>query len=98
MRTAPEITLTVEELEVLVKLARSGRTSMRLVQRAQIVLLASTGMLNKDIAIELGVGRVQVGRWRERYAESRLSGIEQDLPRGAPPCEVDAAQLAELTT
>ena len=36
---------------------------------------------------------MQVARWRERYAASRgLQGIEQDLPRGAPPVKVDVAQ------
>ena len=98
MRTALGIALTPEEREVLVKLTRSGRTSVRLALRAQMVLLASTGMQNKDIAMELGVGRVQVALWRERYAESRLSGIEQDMPRGAPPRKVDAARLVDLTT
>jgi transposase len=49
-----------------------------------MVLLAAEGMRNKDIALKLGVGRMQVGRWRDRYAQSRLSGIERDLPRGAP--------------
>ena len=44
------------------------------------------------------LGRVQVSRWRERYAESRLAGIEHDLPRGAPPVTVDVARLVELTT
>jgi len=39
-----------------------------------------------------------VSRWRERYAQSRLSGIERDLPRGAPPAKVDVARLVELTT
>jgi transposase len=62
------------------------------------VLLAADGMQNKDIAEQLGVGRVQVSRWRERYARSRLAGIERDLPRGAPPVKVDAARLVELTT
>ena len=45
-----------------------------------------------------GVGRVQVSRWRERYAQSGLAGIERDLPRGAPPVKVDIARLVELTT
>ena len=63
-----------------------------------IVLLAAQGLQNKDIAEQLGVGRVQVARWRERYAESRLAGIERDLPRGAPPVKVDVARLVELTT
>lgn len=44
------------------------------------------------------MGRVQVSRWRERYAQSRLAGIERDLPRGAPPVKVNAARLVELTT
>lgn len=98
MRVAPEIVLTDEEHAELTKLERSRLTSVRLAQRARIVLLAATGMQNKDIAQQLGVGRVQVGRWRERYAEARLAGIERDLPRGAPPAKVDVARLVELTT
>ena len=98
MRVAPEINLTREERETLMKLTRSGLTSVRLAQRARIVLLASTGMRNQDIAAKLNMGRVQAGRWRERYAESRLAGIERDLPRGAPARKVDAARLAMLTT
>mgnify|MGYP000222725192 CR=1 FL=1 len=62
------------------------------------MLLAAQGMQNKDIADALGVGRVQVGRWRDRYAQAGLPGIERDLPRGAPPVKVDAARLVELTT
>lgn len=98
MRIAPEINLTPEEREALMKLTRSGLTSVRLAQRARIVLLASMGMRNQDIAAKLDVGRVQAGRWRERYAELRLAGIERDLPRGAPARKVDAARLAALTT
>jgi transposase len=67
-------------------------------QRAQIVLLAANGMQNREIAEEMGVGRIQVARWRGRYAEMRLAGIERDLPRGAPPKKVDIARLVELTT
>ena len=98
VRVAPEIVLTDEERAELTRLARSKLTSVRLVQRARIVLLAAEAMQNKDIAEQVGVGRVQVSRWRERYAQSRLAGIERDLPRGAPPVKVDAARLVELTT
>lgn len=98
MRVAPEIVLTDEERAELTRLVRSRLTSVRLAQRARIVLLAADGMQSKDIAEQLGVGRVQVSRWRERYAQSRLAGIECDLPRGAPPVKVDAARLVELTT
>jgi transposase len=98
MRVAPTITLTEEERLELTELVRSKRTSVRLAQRARIVLLADKGKQTIVIAAELGIGRVQVARWRERYAESGLAGIEQDLPRGAPPVKVDVTRLVELTT
>jgi transposase len=98
MRVAPEIILTDDERAELAKLVRSKLSSVRLAQRARIVLLAADGLQNKVIAQQLDVGRVQVSRWRERYAQTRLSGIERDLPRGAPPAKVDVARLVELTT
>ena len=98
MRVATEIDLTNEERVELMKLVRSRLTSVRLEQRAGIVLLAADGFQNKDIAKMLAVGRVQVSRWRQRYQQYRLAGIERDLPRGAPPMTVDVARLVELTT
>ena len=98
MRVAPEMVLTDKERAELARLVRSKLTSVRLVQRARIVLLAAGGTQNKDIAAQLDVGRVQVARWRERYARLRLAGIERDLPRGAPPVKVDIARLVALTT
>src|SRR4030081_1169160 len=98
LRVAPAIVLTDEQESELTRLARSKRTSVRLAQRARIVLLAAQGLQNKDIAEQLGIGRVQVARWRERYLEVGLQGIERDLPRGAPPVKVDVAKLVELTT
>lgn len=98
MRVAPEIELTPEEQAELTKLAHSKVSSVRLAQRARIVLLAAEGLQNKTIAERLNIGRVQVGRWRARYAKLRLTGIERDLPRGAPPAKVDVARLVELTT
>ena len=63
MRVATEIDLTNEERVELMKLVRSRLTSVRLEQRAGIVLLAGDGFQNKDIAQMLAVGRVQVSRW-----------------------------------
>lgn len=98
MRVAPEIVLSDEQREVLDELIRSKRTSVRLALRARIVLLAAFGLPNNDIALTLEVGRIQVSRWRQRYLESGLEGIERDLPRGAPPVKMDVARLVELTT
>ena len=98
MRVAPEIVLTEDERAELTQLSVSRLTSVRLSQRAHIVLLAADGMQNQEIAERLKVGRIQVARWRGRYAQKRLAGIERDLPRGAPPKKVDVARLVELTT
>jgi transposase len=98
MRVAPEIVLTEEERVELTKLSKSRLTSVRLAERARMILLAADGMQNQEIGEQLGVGRIQVARWRGRYAQLRLAGIERDLPRGAPPAKVDVARLVELTT
>lgn len=98
MRVAPAIEPKSEEQSVLRKLARSKTTSVRLARRAQIILLAAEGLSNELIAERLGVGRVQVGRWRSRYAEGGLKAIERDLPRGGRPSKTDAAEIVRLTT
>lgn len=72
LRVAPTIELTDEQESELRKLSNSKLTSVRMAERAQIVLLAAQGLQNKEIAELLGVGRVQVARWRERYLESGL--------------------------
>ena len=66
MRIAPKIELTMEQEKQLTKLSRSNTTSVRLARRARIVLMAAAGHDNTQIAKQLGVGRVQVGRWRAR--------------------------------
>lgn len=98
MRSAPTITLSPEEEGKLTRLARSNTTSVRLARRARIVLMAAAGMTNQAIAAELGIGRVQVGRWRERYARQGLAGIERDLPRGGRKPKIDAAEIVRRTT
>lgn len=76
----------------------SKLTSVRLTVRARIVLLAEQARQSKDITTEPGIGKVRFSRWRERYAQSRLAGIERDLPRGAPPVTVEVTRLVALTT
>ena len=83
MRVALAISLTDEQERELTRLARSKRTSVRLAQRAQIVLLSAQGLQNKDLAEQLGIGRVQVARWRARYLESGLEGASSVTCRAA---------------
>jgi len=82
MRAACAITLTESEQRQLERWARGRQTPVRLAQRAQMVLLAAEGKQNKEIAAAIGVGRVTVARWRNRFARQRQAGIQKDAPRG----------------
>ena len=79
MRIAPVIELSVRQQEVLERLVRSSTVEQRLARRARIVLAASQGGLNRDLAEDLGVEVKTVGRWRRRWAaaQERLATAEE---------------------
>jgi transposase len=78
MRRAVWITLSKAERKTLRQWARSRSAAARLVTRAQIILLAAEGGENREIAEQLGVHRVTVAKWRQRFAAERLAGIEHE--------------------
>ena len=82
MRKAPVIEFSAEQEQQLRSWSRSRKCALRLVQRSKIVLLAAEGKTNNEISAALGIERTIVGRWRKRFAERGLPGIEKDLPRG----------------
>lgn len=81
MRRAVEIKLSESEREALERLKRGRRVAVRLAERAAIVLQAAKGLENKEIAALMGISRQKAGRWRDRYAQRGLAGIEKDAPR-----------------
>jgi transposase len=87
MRMAVGIRLTKRERRTLEQWSRGRLVPQRQVDRARMILLAADGWSNTDIAGELGVKPQTVGRWRNRFSEERLSGIEKDLPRSGRPRE-----------
>ncbi|NQT87617.1 helix-turn-helix domain-containing protein, partial [bacterium] len=89
MRTAPSIVLTEDERATLTRWSKGRSTPYRLVQRAKIVLMAAEDMRNQAIALALDTTPNTVGRWRRRFAEKRLAGIEKDAPRsGRRPTKI----------
>ena len=96
MRVAAEIALSAEEHRKLEKWASTRSTSVRLRERARIVLMASQGMTNKAIAAQLGVDANKVGRWRSRVAKEGMSSIEKERPRGANHGGKNSKKQAEL--
>ncbi len=85
MRRACQITLSDADRTLLGRWSRGRSTPARLVTRARVVLAASEGKENKDIASELNITRGSVARWRDRFAESGVAGLEKDAPRGGRP-------------
>ena len=85
MRVAQEIQLTPSQRVALQRWS-SGRTvAVRQAQRAKMILQAAEGRTNQEIAAALCVKAHTVGRWRKRFAEQGMDGIQKDLPRGGRP-------------
>jgi transposase len=101
MRVAPAIELTESETNILKTWSRAGKTPARLMRRAKIIVLAAQGERNEVIAEKLGIDSRLVSRWRRRFAEKRLAGIEKDYPRGGrkpSKREQATALIIETTT
>ena len=96
MRKAVAIKLSESERQCLEQLRRGRRVAVRLAERAAIVLLAADGLENRDIGAQLGVTRQKAGRWRSRYAERGLAGIEKDAPRPGRKPRIDEQRRAAV--
>ena len=96
MRRAVTIELTEAERLALVKWSRGKRTAARVVERTRIILLAADGLEKREIAKQLGVTQPTVGKWRKRFSQDRLAGIEKDLPRGGRKQSVRGRLEAEI--
>jgi len=69
---------------MLEAIARKYTSSYRDVIRAKIVLYAAQGLGNDEIARRLDTPRQVVSKWRKRFFEQGLAGLEE-LPRQGRP-------------
>ncbi len=80
------VTLTDEERERLDALTRKGTASVRMVRRAQTLLLAAEERTDAAIAAALRVGVSTVERTRRRCVEEGVEAALRERPRpGARP-------------
>lgn len=79
-----KIILTNEEREHLISLARKHTAPYRDVIRAQVILMATEGMENKEIGEKLNLPRKTVSKWRKRFFYEREKGLV-DRPRAGGP-------------
>jgi len=81
MRIAQAIVLTDEQRATLERWSRGRSTPVRLMERATMVLRASQGMRNEQIAQAVGTDSHTVARWRGRFLQTGLAGLGKDAPR-----------------
>ncbi len=87
--------LSSDERETLQRWVRRHTTSQALAMRCRIVLEASQGRANVDVAAEQGCHPTTVGRWRNRFAVRRVDGL-CDQPRPGPPRKITNEKVEEV--
>ena len=79
------LTLSPEQRVELEARARRYTLPYRDVVRAKIVLMAAAGLDNDEIAARLDTRREIVSKWRKRFFEQGLPGLEERPRGGRPP-------------
>ncbi len=83
-RPTNEVALSDDERETLERWARRPKSAQALALRCRIVLTCAEGLNNIEVAQRLGVSRMTVGKWRNRFIECRLEGLHDEPRPGAP--------------
>ncbi len=79
------LTLTADQQSELEARARKYTLPYRDVVRAKILLMAAAGFDNDEIADRLDTRREIVSKWRKRFFEQGLAGLEERPRGGRPP-------------
>lgn len=79
------IFLTQDEKRLLESDAHKYTSPYYRVVRAKIALYAAQGLRNDEIGSRLDLPRQIVSKWRKRFFEKRLAGLEDETRQGRPP-------------
>jgi transposase len=96
-RIAPAIVLDAETRSALIGWAHASSTPQAGALRSRIVLAAASGRSNQQIALDLKIPAVTVGKWRHCFAVRGLQGL-RDAPRSGRPPKHDAAVWQKVQT
>jgi transposase len=95
--TSPKLFLSASDQIELESWVRSRSIAHALAQRAQIILLLAQGDRPGLVAHRLGVSRPTVFKWRIRFQQQGLEGLE-DLPRPGQPRKLTAKKIKQILT
>src|SRR5882724_2754414 len=96
MRVAPPVLLTDDQERTLHQWARGRSLPARQVERARVVLLAAGGKQDLEIAAEVGISNQKAARWRKRFLQMGLAGLEKDAPRSGRTPTITSAKVKEV--
>lgn len=82
-QSSTEILLTADERAELEALARTGRGRADLARRARIILRLAAGASYSDV-IALGESSRSIAKWKRRFLEARIAGLEGRYRKNAP--------------
>ena len=98
MRIAPAVKLTEQQRKQLEANVRGRSLPARLVERSRIVLLAADGRRDSDIAAALNITPHKAARWRSRFLELGLAGLEKAAARPGRPVLISAEKTQAVVT
>ncbi|HKD05353.1 MAG TPA: IS630 family transposase [Bryobacteraceae bacterium] len=84
-RVALPVQMDAETRSTLNQLIRSSSTPQSLAMRSRIVLAAADGSSNQQIAAELKIPAITVGKWRRSFAMDGIEGLRDAARSGRPP-------------
>ena len=99
-----EIILTEKTKQALLKLERAHKTGQQIGKRAKIIRLLCLGETDGNVAQAVGVTRLTVRHWRQRwlllepipFEELTVKERLEDLPRAGAPAKITADQRCQL--
>ena len=95
MAKKPCLRVTKTDRKKLESWLRSRKVDRSLAERARIVLLTTDGMSVARISEMLQVTRPTVYKWRDRYQEKGVEGL-QDEPRSGRPTKLTEAKIKRI--
>jgi transposase len=92
---ARAVVLEPQQRAQLKLLSTSRSLPHDLVTRARVILMAADGVENIVIANRVGLSRLSVGKWRQRFAQYGVEGLHDELRSGRPRT-IEDERIAKL--